>query len=57
MPKNFPSTEENNSSPQKPRGVGYGYEGVWFWGSVLGMQGDGSGIMEVAMLGFDLAWV
>ena len=31
MPKNFPSTEENNSSPQKPRGVGYGYEGVWFW--------------------------
>jgi hypothetical protein len=41
---------EQGERPTKPRGF------------VSGMQGDGSttelgGIMEVAMLGFDLAWV
>ena len=50
--------------PTKPRGVIMGSKGVVSWdvGLVLGIQGDGSiielsGIMKVAMLGFDLAWV
>jgi hypothetical protein len=56
----------------KAKGVGYGYKWGQFWiqkglsiksrGSVSRMQGDGSitepcEIMDVAMLGFDLAWV